>query len=72
MATRTKERKIQQCSANDLEDMSQDNQDPRCVWLTCRPPGALHKKLNRASLSEPALIFDMVAELAIWQADLAI
>eukprot|EP00971_Amphidinium_carterae_P037636 740304-Amphidinium_carterae.1 len=70
--TCTMKRKIQQCSINDEYHGSQDRQeDPLCVRRTCRPQGARDNEDKKASLSEHALIFDMVAELAIWQANLA-
>eukprot|EP00971_Amphidinium_carterae_P122895 2432686-Amphidinium_carterae.1 len=46
MHTITQRRKIQdQCSSNDEYKESFDSEeDPRCVRLTCRPPGATRVK----------------------------
>eukprot|EP00971_Amphidinium_carterae_P187369 3718809-Amphidinium_carterae.1 len=58
-------------------------EDPLCVRLTCRPQGA-HESNEKDELyqdrakaekyirGKPCVLFDMVAELAMWQADLAI
>eukprot|EP00971_Amphidinium_carterae_P134679 2669093-Amphidinium_carterae.1 len=63
-----RKRQIQERSTNDVCYESQDkDEDPLGAWRTCRPQGAtrhnIESKRIRTSLS--AVLFDMVAELAI-------